>query len=125
MHRCLNFELDYSNGFQGAKSFLEWLLEIEAKAEAEKDTICNEISERRSLLEKYKTLKRELEGRADVFAKIKAMKEEDESRGPVDADIQACVDKHEEIAELISRQIEVRTATCDHSMLRSHMSIFL
>ncbi len=103
---------------QVAKSFLEWLLEIEAKANAENDISCNDISECRSLLEKYKILRRELDGRSDVLEKIKGMKEEDESSGPVDADIEACLDKHAEIVQLIQDQTTVCQTFSSFALLR-------
>ncbi|CAG0924860.1 unnamed protein product, partial [Notodromas monacha] len=88
------------------KAFMEWLQEIEAKANAEPSSKSSEISERRSFLEKYRTLKREMEGRADALSKIIAMRSDD-GKDSADEELKACVQKHDDIKSVINSQIEV------------------
>lgn len=82
----------------------DWIEEVESKVQLD-EVYRNDLSEKRALLEKYKTVQRDVQGHSDTIDKLKSKLAEDASipRAPYDETI----GKYEELQKLVAQKIKV------------------
>ena len=82
----------------------DWIEEAESKVQLE-EVYRNDLSEKRALLEKYKTVQRDVQGHSESIDKLKSKLSEDSSipRAPYDETL----GKYEELQKLIAQKIKV------------------
>lgn len=83
----------------------DWLEEVESNVRLD-EVYRNDLSEKRALLEKYKTVLRDIQGHSQNVEKLKLRLAEDSniSKGPFDATIA----KYGELQNLVVNKIKVR-----------------
>lgn len=82
----------------------DWIEEVEHKVQPE-EGFRNDLSEKRALLEKYKTVQRDIQGHAETVDRLKARLAE-ESSIPKDA-YEPAITKYEELKSLVVARISV------------------
>lgn len=82
----------------------DWIEEVEGKVRPE-EVYRNDLSEKRALLEKYRTAQRNIQGHADTIDRLKSRLREDRSipKGPYETSI----GKYEELGRLVTEKINV------------------
>ena len=94
----------------------DWLEEVESNVHFD-EVYRNDLSEKRALLEKYKTLQREIQGHSETVEKFKLRIADDSNitKGPFDA----TVAKYEELQKLVSQKIKVRPSMHFYNVLQN------
>ncbi|XP_046474495.1 muscle-specific protein 300 kDa isoform X6 [Neodiprion pinetum] len=94
----------------------DWIEEVEHKVQPE-EGFRNDLSEKRALLEKYKTVQRDINGHAETVDRLKARLIEDSSI-PKDA-YEATIAKYEELKTLVVARIsDLEEQVKEHDRLR-------
>lgn len=83
----------------------DWIEEIEGKIQPG-EMYKNDLSEKRAVLEKYKTVQRDIQGHGETVDRLKARLAEDSSI-PI-SPYQSTIAKYDELTKLIAEKIKVR-----------------
>ncbi|CAG0880678.1 unnamed protein product [Cyprideis torosa] len=85
------------------KAFEEWITEIESKASVDMDTPLGDLSERKAMLEKFRTLQREILAHEDLCGRIRDMEGQDDE---VNEEAGLCLQKFDNTKNLLKNKIE-------------------
>lgn len=99
----------------------DWIEEIEGKIQPG-EMYKNDLSEKRAVLEKYKTVQRDIQGHGETVDRLKARLAEDSSIpiGPY----QSTIAKYDELTKLIAEKIKVRIF-CINTRYKSEIKIVI